>query len=217
MKIKEITLFSNSILKQRQFYKTTLGFEIIEDTSTKISFKVGESILIFQEKEEVKPSHVAFNIPYNAIYDALRWMRDKVEVIPFENNVVTDFSAWKAKSVYFYDADKNIMEFIARERIEIESDVAFTPHSILSISEMAIATDNIETIYNRINQIKPINIFDGSFERFCAIGNDEGLFIIIDKTKKKWYPTMDEAFTSNFIIKGDYNFSFINGKIKELS
>ena len=123
----------------------------------------------------------------------------------------------KPKAIYFYDTDHNIMEFIARERIDIESDVAFTPRTILSISEMAIATTAIEPVYKAINNIKPIPIFDGSFERFCAIGNDEGLFILINKTIKKWYPTNDEAFISDFIIKGDYNFSFENGKIKELS
>jgi len=28
---------------------------------------------------------------------------------------------------------------------------------------------------------------------------------------------METAFTSDFIIKGDYNFAFKNGKIKEIS
>ena len=82
---------------------------------------------------------------------------------------------------------------------------------------MAIATINVENIFNKINQIRSIQIYDGDFSRFCAVGNEEGLFIIIDKNKKKWYPTMDAAFTSDFIIKGDYNFAFENGKIKELS
>jgi len=81
MKIKEVILFTNNIEAQRQFYKIKLGFEVIEETSVKISFKVGESVLVFQyTEEEIKPSHLAFNIPYNAVYDALRWMRDKVEV-----------------------------------------------------------------------------------------------------------------------------------------
>ena len=140
------------------------------------------------------------------------------EVIGDADDYVSDFSNWKAKAIYFYDADHNIMEFIARERIDIESDVAFTPRTILSISEMAIATTDIKPVYEAINNIKPIPIFDGSFERFCALGNDEGLFILINKTIKKWYPTNDdEAFTSDFIIKGDYNFCFEDGKIKELS
>lgn len=217
MKIKEVTLFTNNIQKQRRFYKTVLGFEVIEDTSERIAFKAGASTLVFQYKEQYKPSHLAFNIPYNAAYDCLKWLRDRVEVIPFEDKYISDFSNWKAKAIYFYDPDKNILEFIARERIDKESDEAFKPRLILNISEMAIATNNIETIYNTINAIKPIPIFDGNFERFCAVGNDEGLFILINKAIKKWYPTNDEAFTSDFIIKGDYNFSFINGEIKEIS
>lgn len=217
MKIKEIILFTNNIQKQKQFYKTVLNFEQVEDFPEKISFKVGTSILSFYYKEFVKPSHLAINIPSNAIYDALIWLSKRTEVLDCEGEKIADFSNWKAKAIYFYDADNNIIEFIARERIDIESDVAFTPHAILSISEMAIVTDDIESIYNSIYQIKPIDVFDGDFTRFCALGNDEGLFIIVNKTKKKWYPTMEEAFTSEFIIKGDYNFTFIDGKIKELS
>ena len=217
MKIKEVILFTNNIQKQRQFYKSVLGFEQLEDSSEKISFKAGESVLTFQYKESFKPSHMAFNIPSNAIYDALIWLRNRTEVLDCEGEKIADFSNWNAKAIYFNDADNNIMELIARERIDVESDVAFTPRSILSISEMAIVTEDIESIYNSINQIKPIDIFDGNFTRFCALGNDEGLFIIVDKNKKNWYPTNEEAFTSEFIMKGDYNIAFTNGKIKELS
>jgi len=217
MKIKEVILFTNNIQKQKQFYKIVLEFEQIEDSLEKISFKAGTSVLSFQYKEDIKPSHLAFNIPSNAIYDALIWLRKRTEVLDCEGKKIADFSNWKAKAIYFYDADNNIIEFIARERIDKESDFAFTARTILSISEMAIATDNIEVIYDSINKIRPIPIFDGDFNRFCALGNDEGLFILVDKNKKKWYPTMEEAFTSDFIIKGDYNFAFTNGKIKELS
>lgn len=216
MIIKEITLFTNNIQKQRHFYKTVLGFEIIIDTPEQISFKTGNSVLVFRYKKEMKPSHLAFNIPYNAIYDSLIWIQKRTNALMCYDSYVSDFSRWEAKAIYFYDADHNIMEFIARERINIESDVAFSPQSILSISEMAIATNDNEAIYKQINKLKPIPIFDGSFERFCALGNDEGLFILVNKTLKKWFPTDDDAYTSDFIIKGDYNFSFLDGKIEEL-
>lgn len=217
MKIKEVILFTNNLNSQKQFYNSVLGFEQLEDSPKKIQFKAGGSVLTFQFKEDFKPSHFAFNIPSNAINDALIWLRKKTEVLDCEGQKIADFSNWKAKAIYFYDADKNIAEFIARERITVESDETFSPNSILSISEMAIATEDIETIYKTINQIKPIAIFDGDFDRFCALGNDEGLFIVVDKTKKKWYPTDDKVFTSDFIIKGDYNIAYTNGKIKEIS
>ncbi len=217
MKIKEVILFTNNIQNQKRFYKSVLGFEQLYDSSNKISFKAGESVLSFKISEKAKPYHLAFNIPSNAINDALIWLQRRIEVLDCEGEKIADFSSWKAKAIYFYDADKNIMEFIARERINIESDFAFSPNTIISISEMAIATTNIERVYKSINQIKPIPIFDGDFSRFCALGNDEGLFIVIDKTIKKWNPTMETAHTSDFEIKGDYNFTFSNGQIKELS
>lgn len=217
MIIQEITLFTSNIQKQKQFYKHVLNFEQILDTPKKISFKTGKSTLVFQYKSKTKPVHIAFNIPSNAINDALIWLKQRTDILTFNNEPIADFVSWKAKSIYFYDAVHNILECIARARINIESDTAFNPNTILSISEIAIVTHHIESIFKTINSLKPIAIFDGDFDRFCALGNDEGLFIIIDKNKKTYFPTMEKAYPSDFIIKGDYNFSFENSKIKEIS
>ncbi|MCH7525241.1 MAG: VOC family protein [Bacteroidetes bacterium] len=217
MRIKEIILFSNSIQKQKQFYKDVLGFELILDSAKKISFKTGKTILSFQYKETFKTSHFAFNIPSNKEVEALSWLEKRVEILPHNNNSIVDFKSWNAKAIYFYDADKNIVEFIARKNLNITTNSEFSSGSILSISEMAIATDDVESIYNTINKMRQIPVFDGDFNRFCAIGDEEGLFILIDKNKKKWFPTMETAFTSDFVIRSDYNFVFENGKITELS
>jgi catechol 2,3-dioxygenase-like lactoylglutathione lyase family enzyme len=217
MKIKELILFSANIQKQKQFYSEVLEFELVLETAEKIAFKIGESILCFQYKKEVKSSHVAFNIPTNLVDETFNWLQKRVDILDYQGTVITSFEKWNAKAIYFYDADKNIMEFIARKELNVESNKPFSPSELISISEMAIATDNLESIYNTINAMKPIPIFDGNLSRFCALGNDEGLFILIDKTKKKWYPTMEEAFTSDFIIKGDYNFKFEDGKILKLT
>lgn len=216
MIIKELTLFTNTITKQKQFYKSVLELEQLVDTPEKISFKIGSSILTFQYNIKFKPSHLAFNIPSNAIYDALYWLKMRTKPIENKGGFVTDFTNWNAKSVYFYDANNNILEFIAREDLNFESDFAFTSNTILSISEIGIATNDIQKLYQVIKSIKPISIFDGNFNNFCALGNHNGLFILVDKNMKTWYPTNDKAVTSDFIITGDYNFSFINDEIKEL-
>jgi len=214
MRIDEIILFSTHIENQKHFYKYTLGLEQLIDSPNEISFKVGASVLTFRYKNEMKPSHVAFNIPSGAINDAELWLKKRLTIIPSGDGNITNFESWKAQAIYFYDADQNIMEFIARDLVEAKKEALFSVSSLLSISEMAIATNDIETIYNSINELKHIPIFDGDFSRFCALGNHDGLFILIDNTKKKWYPTNDQVFTSEFIIKGDYNFSFINGAIE---
>jgi catechol-2,3-dioxygenase len=216
MKIEEVILYTTSIKEQRHFYGSILELDLLIDLPNKVSFKTGNSTLTFQNRKYVKPSHLAFNIPHNKIQEALSWLQSRVEIIDYEGKLISEFSNWNAEAIYFYDADENILEFIGRRNLKIESNDQFSSNSIISISEMAIATDNIQSIYNTINAFKPIAIFDGNFDRFCAIGNDEGLFILIDKKKKKWYPSMDKAYTSDFVIKGDYNFSFENGIIKEL-
>ncbi len=38
-----------------------------------------------------------------------------------------------------------------------------------------------------------LEIFDGDFDRFCAIGDETGLFIVINYEKKNWFPTMEPA------------------------
>lgn len=217
MKIQELILFSPNIAKQRQFYTSVLGLELIVDTPETISFQLRQSILTFKYKAICNPAHFAFNIPSNAIYDALRWLRPKVELLDCEGYAIANFEKWKAKSLYFYDADHNIVEFISHEATAIESDVAFQSFYILSISEIGIPTTNIEAIYNQLNAMRSISVFDGSFERFCALGNHNGLFIVVDKHKKKWYPTMAPISDTEFIVKGDYNFEFSQGEIREIS
>ena len=216
MIIKQIILFSNNLEEQKQFYRDIMDFELVSNTDQQIDFNVGNSILSFRYKENFKPSHVAFNIPSNKIKDALDWLQKRVEILPDGNQMISNFESWNAKAVYFYDADKNIMEFIAREDLNVSKKGSFSSKQVLSISEIAIATTDVESIYQTINRIKQIPIYSGDMNRFGALGNEEGLFIIINKDIKKWHPTQEDAYTSEFIIKGDYNFHFMNGEITEI-
>ena len=54
MRIKGITLFTNNIDNQKQFYQDVLGFELVFNSEEKITFKAGSSILSFQYKKEIK-------------------------------------------------------------------------------------------------------------------------------------------------------------------
>lgn len=197
MKIKEIILFTANIQRQKLFYQNVLEFELILDSEEKISFKTGVSVLSFHYANAIKPSHFAFNIPSNQELDALLWLQKRVQILLDGDDLISDFVSWNAKAIYFYDADNNIVEFIARKNLNSNSSTSFSSKSVLSISEMGIVTTNLEAVYNSINGIKSIPVFDGNLSRFCALGNDEGLFILINKTIKKWHPTQEEAFIPN--------------------
>jgi len=216
MKIKELILFTNNLDQQIDFYSTILELPIVNSTPESTSIKIGESILTFQYKRNAVPYHFAFNIPSNKEKQALYWLKERVDFLTFDEKEIIDFSNWNAKAIYFYDFDKNIVEFISRKNLNINSDLKFSFKSILNISEMGLVTNEIKNTFNKLNKIENIQVYSGDFERFCALGDDEGLFILINNNLKKWFPSGDLIQQSDFKMKGDFNFEYINGEIIEI-
>ena len=216
MKIKELTLFTQNLKSQIEFYSKGLEFEMINCDDASCSFNTGNSILTFKVQKGCKPYHFAFNIPSNKEDEALGWLKERVQLLSFEEKELMNFESWNAKAMYFYDPDMNIVEFIARKNLNINSNNTFSPKSILNISAMALASTNIKETIAILNSMSPIKKYSGDFERFCAIGNEDGLFILANPLLKKWFPTDDEIEQSDFKIKGDFNFEFKNGKFIEL-
>ncbi|EDP95641.1 VOC family protein [Kordia algicida OT-1] len=213
MKISELTLFTTNLSEQRDFYTNVLELPLIASTAEKFTVKIGVSSLTFVTSEQANPAHFAINISSYKIQQALSWMQQRTDILLCEGEQIADFSNWNAAAVYFYDKDGNIVEFIARKDLDIVNTHPFSATDLLSISEIGIVSDDNEAIYHQLNAILPIEIYDGNFKRFCALGNVEGLFILVNHTKKKWFPTQEEAHVADFHIKGDYNFRFLNGKI----
>ncbi len=217
MKIKELTLFTQNLKAQINFYSKVLEFELINCDELSCSFKTGNSILKFVVQENSKPYHFAFNIPSNKENEALAWLKKKVQLLPFEENELVNFESWNAKALYFYDPDKNIVEFIARKNLSINSNSVFSSKSVLNISEIGLGSANIKETVGILNSIKPIKKYSGDFERFCALGDEEGLFILANPMLKKWFPTGDKIEMADFKINGDFNFEFKKGKFIELA
>lgn len=216
MKINRLILYTAQLEEQTTFYKDVLGFKLVEKTPDHSSFKIGTSILSFYFRETSTPYHFAFNIPSNQIKEALQWLKQRVEVLTDERIEIHDFESWNAQAVYFYDKDQNIVEFIARKNLKIESFTAFRPESVLNISEIGLPVNNMERTLHHLNLVKKLPIYSGDMERFCAAGDEHGLFIIINKEKKKWFPNDDTPHSSYFRMEGDYNIEFTNGKINKI-
>ncbi len=217
MKIKELILFTNNLKLQIHFYSKILEFTDVESTSESHSFKIGESILTFKYRKNCTPYHFAFNIYSNKEYEALIWLKSRVELLPFNGEKMINFESWNAKALYFYDCDRNIVEFIARKNLKMDSTDLFSSKSVLNISEIGIASGSIEETYDEINELKRIDLYSGNFDRFCALGNEEGMFILANPKLKKWFPNDDDIHQSDFILKGDYNFKFTNGNFLKIA
>lgn len=213
MKISKLTLFTTHLAEQKQFYTEVLALPLLIEDEEKFTVKIGVSSLTFIAEKSTNPAHFAINISSNKIQEALQWTQQRIAVLVCEGEQIADFSNWNAEALYFYDIDGNIVEFIARKDLNSTNPNPFSSTDLLSISEIGIVSSDNEAIYDQLNAMRPIPIYDGSFERFCVLGNAEGLFILVNNTKKKWFPTQEEAFVADFHIKGDYNFAFLNGEI----
>jgi catechol-2,3-dioxygenase len=200
MKIQTLTLYTSSLKNQLSFYRDTLGFEVLETNDSNFTLKTGSTRLTFISSENATPYHFAFNIPAYHEQEALNWLKQRVSIIKDEDLEIMEFEDWQAKAVYFYDADHNIVEFISRQKITTEVPLPFTIQSVLSISEIGLVTDNIEPVYQKLDSLG-VDVFDGNMHRFCAAGDDSGLFIIIDPNLKKWFPTGEKAYYSPFVIE----------------
>lgn len=200
MKIERLEIFTAGIEKQKRFYKEVLGLDLRKEQSDSFEVQFGYSTLRFAQKEEAKPYHIAIHIPDKQEREALDWLKKRVEILKAGDDEIVDFSNWNARSGYFYDEDLNIMELISRRNFFKTEPTAFSSKSFLGIAEIGLATNDISEKFRFLKNHCSLEVFDGNFEKFCAIGDDEGLLITINKNLKDWFPTDDKAFPSEFSI-----------------
>lgn len=195
----QLEIYSSKLEEQKHFYTRTLQLPLLEEDSKSFTCQIGSSRLRIQQRAKPEgPVHFAINIPSNQIYQALDWLEQRVDCLPDGEELVVDFSGWNAKAVYFYDADGNIVEFIARRNLNVCSAHPFSSGSLLAISEIGLPTTNISQTFEALNRVMPVGIYSGSLEYFCAAGSEEGLFIIVDEKQKKWFPTSYPAQAVDF-------------------
>ncbi|MCG9970263.1 VOC family protein [Christiangramia crocea] len=208
MKIKKLTVYSSNIKSQLKFYRDELNFKAKNYSEKSFELVAGYSVLRFEFKENATPYHIALHIPDRQEEEALAWVENKMVALQNNREKIIDFSNWQAMSVYFYDKDKNIMEFISRRDFSKPESAIFMPSSIVGIAEIGLVTHNVREKFKELNLECGLHKFDGDYERFCAIGDPSGLIITINNDLKNWFPTGDKACVSDFKLEfeheGDY-------------
>lgn len=201
MKIDFLKIYTPNLENQLHFYKEVMGLPVRNTGEDSFQVIMGYTVVEFQKDQKATPYHYAVHIPPKQEEKALAWLEQRVEILMDGDDKILDFPNWKARSVYFYDADRNIVELISRTDLFPEGAENFSEENFLGVSEIGLATDNVEDKFQFLNSNFGLEKFTGDYERFCATGDDEGLFIIINKNIKDWIPTGDKAFASSFEIK----------------
>ncbi len=199
MLIKELRLQSKNILSLFSFYKETLEMDVIR-SGNGITITAGETKLIFEKYtgDESPFYHFAFNIPSNNFQQAYDWVKPKLDMLWLKdyNGYIADFVNWHAKSFYFNDPEGNILEMISRFDLNNPVEETFSTAQINTISEIGIVfpADTFEEDVKAMMKQYSLDYFDKQqpLPQFRAIGNDEGLFIVVPKNRI-WFATDIEA------------------------
>ncbi len=220
MKIKHLKLDCANLEELKYFYTRKFKFKIVEESAEEITFKVGSSLLTFSENRLKKSYyHFAFNIPFNSMQPALDWVKAKVEVLTTrKDGEIQDFSNWEARAIYFLDPAGNVVELIGRKRFNDSEVNSFKEANVLNISEIGLPVFQVTAAFNSIEKATSIEKFDCTDSTFCACGDDEGLFIIVDKAEKTWFPTDEQAreypLEVNFeVANTEYNLQLESGSM----
>jgi hypothetical protein len=135
------------------------------------------------------PQHFAFNIPEHRFDDAKAWLQARCELIPDEaGNDVFYSQNWHSHGLYFYDADGNIGELIARHTQPTPHAGAFAASALLCVSEVGIVADDPATTARLACKRLNAQAYHIEFnDAFVPAGDEDGLLIIVNKGRL-WFP-----------------------------
>ncbi|WNQ12910.1 VOC family protein [Paenibacillus aurantius] len=203
MRITELELRTARLAEMKEFYTERLGFALAAITEHSITIVAGGTRLTFVHEEEgrILPSyHLAMNIPENQIHDAKSWLLAKgcqvlsAEPLPFAgiqaNEDIAYFEGTDAHALYFEDPSGNLVEFIARHRMDNASTEPFDHESILNVSEIGFPLrGSISEAIQRLDSRFDVTPYIGDGKTFQMLGDDHGMFILGDRAIG-WYPSM---------------------------
>lgn len=188
MQFRELHLQAVNLSLMRNFYSFTLGLPVVAATFDTIMFQAGATRLVFRQGEPVR-YHFAFNIPAGQIDAARDWVRERMPLARLDaDQDIFHSESWQSSAIYFYDVAGNILEFIARRNLPETRPLPFGAGSILSVSEIGLATDDVPGLVAQLGAELSAPVFaTGDGETFTAVGNDTGLCIVV-KTGRIWFP-----------------------------
>lgn len=188
MRITEAMLYTNRLDEMKRFYVEKLGLSVVDENSTRFQIELGEDTLIFQEAitEQERQYHFAINIPANRFKEAKEWIMSRVPLLTEEGENEIYFEGINASSLYFYDADENVIELIARHSINPESNMeSFSSNEFLGIGEMSLTVEDPSLVAKALETIgvrrRDGNSIDPSHLNFMGPPNHDTYMLLVPR------------------------------------
>jgi catechol 2,3-dioxygenase-like lactoylglutathione lyase family enzyme len=196
MFIQSLHLRTNDLATTKKFYTELLQTSVIKESEQHVSFGFGHSTLNFHASYESDPFyHVAFSIPNNKLEEALEWVRERTDILPYsDKEIIANFIGWNAKAFYFHDNNQNILELITHYDLKTSSTQPFSAALITGICEIGITVEDVAHACNEFYTLFHIPYFAKGprLNDFAVMGDSNGMFIV-SKTGRGWLPTMRQS------------------------
>lgn len=190
MNIQRIELLTVDLEAQKDFFTNILELPT-EPTSSRLSIKAGATELLFTQAPSNFDGayHFAFNIPENQYFAAKQWASRRFALLR-DKSGNEDFASqsWNSDSFYFFDLAGNVLEFIARHRLQNAVEESFDSSQILNVSEIGLPSEDVILLANRLIRRLGVSVYKQEpNESFTPVGDEEGLLILPVKDRI-WMP-----------------------------
>jgi catechol-2,3-dioxygenase len=188
MHITFLQLHTNNLPALHTFY-AALGFHVTAHASF-IDITIGSTLLRFQDDETPLSGgyHFAINIAVSDIAIVHDWLSAHTPIIQSaQGTTMFQFDEWQAHAIYCYDPDNNIVEFIVRRTIVTQPQSFFRVDQSLCISEIGLGCADVPATIAQFRTAVAIPDFFSHNDEFWPIGDDHGLFIMV-QSPRLWYP-----------------------------
>ncbi|MEM7736065.1 MAG: hypothetical protein AAF267_09775 [Deinococcota bacterium] len=196
MQLREVQLQATNLDALASFYASLVGENAVTLEEHQVRIEVGRSSLIFTKANKPLDGvyHFAINIPENQFEQAKTWLLERVPFIADNTGEDSFYSEnWNSHAVYFYDPAGNILELIARHTLDNASNTPFSEASLLSISEIGIAADDVATQVTNLSSRTGAQPYRWSGSSvFTPVGDAEGLFIVVQHGRE-WFPNTSQT------------------------
>lgn len=185
IRIKSLTLYVHRPAVLAKWYEA-LGFAV-RKRGMVYHVAAGYSDLRLIPGEEEAWFHFAFHVRGEAFERVVQQLESKVDLLPVdeEGSKIIEFESWKARAVYAHDPAGNIVEWITRPDHEWR-DIAAPMPDIPGLAEIGLPVPDIGIYRHKASLF--LSIWKSSGEEFTALGNEEGLVIMVPEGRG-WLPT----------------------------
>jgi catechol 2,3-dioxygenase-like lactoylglutathione lyase family enzyme len=194
MRIYTVNLETAAVGPTAAYYRDVLGLPVTWLGQGDVQVMIGASALAFHETPDKVPGvyHLAFNIPENQLAPARIWLESRTPLLASAaGEVLFHSDDWNSDQVYFKDPDGNILELIARHDASNASDAAFGPGSLLNISEIGVAWDDVPAAAAMFRHNYGLEDYRAHSESFWPVGDEQGMFINV-LAGRRWFPELRE-------------------------